>query len=293
MLPSGCAPQKPLMPASLPPGFEQSEVPNVDLDGFLYFSQDKPFTLSIENANLAVNQLYICLSPVLSTEALWLKGVFSSPSEAKAACQSMTDSENIWKLCQEYTLFIIHSHGFTAESLVTATTQNDFVVFGEAYPDVRELINRLPTDPLGKTTGTGFLTLNGLQSLFKDEQSAATLTELLDKAKIETIVIGFYSKTDLDLITIGELDELCRWLLLVGKSPYPGLVISPVLPQIGMTEDYIDGKKVYSMSADGVYLMLKNVGSYIYLSIAPGPEKARELLRTALAKLDFVSLPAH
>lgn len=292
LLPSGCTRQKPVVAPLLPPGFEQSRVPDVDLDGFLYVAQDSPFVLPWVDIYPPMEELLVCLSPTASTEATWIKASFESPSQAESAYQEIVDSENVWKLNRQSDLFVIHSEGFTAEPLVRAINQNDFVIFKKAYRDVWELLNHLPANPPGEAVAAGFLKPNDnfrnwLLSLLKDEQPISTFAEILDKVKIETIAIGLYSQADLNLIGKGGLEDSGLSILLVGKSSYPGFVvsiISQVLSWIGMTEDRIDGEKVYSTTFDNIHLVLKNVGSHVYLSIAPSSGDAKELLGSAIGE---------
>jgi len=44
---------------------------------------------------------------------------------------------------------------------------------------------------------------------------------------------------------------------------------------------------------DSTHVAIKSVGSYLYIAVAPKPEEAKYLLRTALVKLDLVSLPSQ
>jgi len=288
---------KQLVPPLLPPGFEDSKVPNVDLDAYFYIAQGNPFPLDKDLGK--VTRFLGCLSPSGSSEALWERIVFTSSDDAQVAYQ---DIYGDWKLRQDSDLFLVGGQGSGAQSLIRATTQNDFIPFKNAYPDIYEVMNRLPTNPPGKAIGAGFIRSTDnfnscLREITEDEEIAREIIDTLEEAKMEEIVFGVYSEKDLDLsvwerLSVWEgVEELGLSALLIGKSSYPGLVISQVLPRVGLTEDFIDNEKIYVATFDSAQVAIKSVGSYIYISVAPKLEEAKYLLRTALVKLDLVSLP--
>lgn len=305
LLLTGCILEEaePLTPPLLPPGFEDSKVPDINLDGYLYIAQENPilvgeeFSLPFE-AN--VEQASGCLSPTGSREASWAKIVFSSSDDAQAAYQAIPESQDSWKFCQGSDLFFVYGQGSGAQSLIRATTQDDFILFRHAYRSIYKMMDRLPTNPPGNPVGAGFLRPgDNFENWLRGDYGEATdlefalldLTDTLEKAKIGEIVIGAYSEKDLNMVNWEELQESGLSALLIGKSSYPGLVISQVLPRTGLTEESIEDEKIYVATFDSAHVATKSVGSYIYISIAPKLEEAKYLLRTALAKLGLVSLP--
>ena len=298
---------KQLVPPLLPPGFEDSKVPDVPLDSYFYLDQGSPFPL-LEDEGVAwvwypfvsgrVIRALVCLNPTDSSEAFWLKITYGSPQEAQALYQAVAEFEGSWRLCQDGDLFLVYGQGLGAQSLIRVTTKSDFILFKDAYPDIYEMMNRLPTNPPGKAIGAGFVRPsnnfnNWLREITGDEEIAREIIDTLKEAKMEEMVFGAYSEKDSvnweDLEETAEESGLSAFL--VGKSSYPGLVLSQVLPRVGLTEDFIDDEKIYVATFDSTHVAIKSVGSYLYIAVAPKPEEAKYLLRTALAKLGLVSLP--
>jgi len=298
---SGCFGEetKQPVPPLLPLGFEDSKVPDVPLDAYFYIDQGNPISVG-EDLSLPfegkANRALGCLSPSDSGEGSWARIVFSSSGEAQAAYQAIPESQGSWKLCQDGDLFLVYGQGSGAQSLIRATTQNDFILFKNAYTDIYEVMNRLPTSPPGKAVGAGFIRSTDnfnswLREITGDEEIAREIIDTLEEAKMEEVVFGVYSEKDLNLVNWEELDQSGLSALLIGKSSYPGLVLSQVLPRVGLTEDFIDDEKIYVATFDSTHVAIKSVGSYLYIAVAPKPEEANYLLRTALAKLGLVSLP--
>lgn len=290
LVPAACAQQRPVETALLPIGFDESRVPNVALDGFIYVAQDTPFPLDWVGAYPPVQRLTLCLHPAASTETAWLQAVFPLFSSAQSAYQTVPDSADVWKFSRQTSLFVACPNNSLADSLVRATTQDDFVSFRETYSAEWKLINQLPSSPPGRPVGAGFLKRTDsmkrwLSDIIQDEKSVTMFTDLLAKAKIETIAVGLYSQSDLSLVGKGALEDWGLSLLLVGDSSYPGFImslISPILSSMGMIEDTVSGQKVYGMSLNNVYLLLKNIGSRIYVSVAPNSAEAGRLLSSVL-----------
>ena len=157
LVPTACVQQRPVETALLPIGFDQLKVPNVALDGFLYVAQDTLFSLDWVGAYPPVQRLTICLHPTASTETAWLQAVFPTSSSAQSAYQMVPDSADVWKFSRQTDLFVAYPNNSLADSLLRATTQDDFVSFRETYPALWKLTNQLPSSPPGRPVGAGFL----------------------------------------------------------------------------------------------------------------------------------------
>jgi hypothetical protein len=285
---SGSAPAE--HTAQLPPGFDQLTVPGISLDGVVYIAQETPILTDRLISFPPVQRFSLGLAPAASSQSLWANAEFGSSAEAASAYRKVPEFNEIWKMNSNQNLLAVYPNDQSSAQLISAAQQNNFVSFKTAYVEQWNLLNNLPANPPGKAVGAGFIKIsdnfkNWLSTIYTDKALLAELYDALGKVKIDTLGLGLYAQSDLNLINGWDFKDWGLSLLLVGDSAYPGFVLSVLanfLPSMGLQSATLNGETVYVKQQGDFYIMLKNAGGLVYAAVAPNSTECGNLLSSAL-----------
>lgn len=307
---TGCArPREEVREPALPPGFKEAQVPDVELKAYLYFRQREPIVAPLE-------RLFPEYTPPpgypteagLSRVALWVGPVATS----FAAMVEMTDdsvagfiydelakeeSREFWHARQGRRIFLGREKGEWAQAVKGAIAENRFKPFQESLPKAWDLIQLLPVTPPGEPLAVGFGRLdkeflNSLEARFGGEMGG--FRRALGMARLEDVALALYSERLLRFPEEAvELQDYLRGqgvgAIMVTRSSYPGFLVSFIFNNLasraGLEKMKVGGEDVFYTSMDeDMYLLVKCRGNVFFITLSEGRERAKALMRAALAR---------
>lgn len=253
---SGCAGQKP--PA---PGIDLAitQVPNLELDAYVYFKQAAPTKIPgnlIAQADLAVESLAVW--GVVADDQFTIGGalVLASAAEAARVQGQIPAQAGVWSSLSDRTIYFVRGAGAAAEKLKAAISKKDFKNYNEA--DSLAAAARLPNG--GNSKLAAIAVVKPSQPVVKliasySGQKIADMIGALALVKLEPIVVGIYAPGQIDVADIaqranaGTIWEADLGVLALVKSGLPGAVVSPIaskfLENAGYTATEVGGLTVY------------------------------------------------
>jgi hypothetical protein len=271
---------------ALPPGFQERQLPNVDIRGYLYI--DPGGVVSLPESLLSEEA-----SDGETLTMLRLVALLGDTTQRYAASLVFLDEQR----GNEPTLEGLTAASASPEwsSAVQSAWQNGTgTLLEEKYPSVWAKVSLLPPDPSSQPVAAGFL------------RDAAALSEsLLGKWGIEVSGLG----SALALLRISEVafvvyadglraipaevtDDTVResglGLVAVASSGYPGTVVDTLVGNFsslaGLRETLIGEEPVQYRDLEGVgHLMVKAIGVDLFFALAPTRAEVEQLMETVLS----------
>ena len=298
LLVAGCSGPKASAP-ELTEGLAAAMVPNMPLDGYLFFRQSQPTLLPgmLLNlpADITVQSVEVWVVPAESTEIIGAVVTFTYAQDAATLFPLIPNQNELWKYLAANNIFLVMGSGGSAEALKNAITARQFVSLSTAAPDAWDLMQRFPSQPASKPPVVGFIRMEDRLLAFVQKYAKGSFDEgtvsALKMAKIEMAAVAMYSNKILqvtDLLSPANLKDAGLGGIMIAKSSYPGFAISaalgPLASRMSLEKTDVDGKKAYyrAMDAPGgqkVLLLLNNSGQYIQVTAAANLERTQQLYR--------------
>ena len=293
----------------LPEGAETAKVPEVDSGGFIYFNSVRPLTLSDEFfrrgdgllSSQSDDDMRLSLDAstlVLGEKPGEFSGVLSfvSQQDADAAWmlyQEHADDGNIWGMIMSPDIAIAAGDETWIEANKKAFDSGDLITLKDLDIQSWNLVTNLPESPPTAPVAIGTIVL-GPNIIESAGEQAGLVMDGIDEAfglvRVERIGFALYTDSTLELssrIDRRYIDDSDSSLLLVSHSTYPGPLVSFLLSIIagrtGMELIEIGNTNARYREIDGLHLVIKNRGSFLYAALSTTRAEAVELILSAVA----------
>ncbi len=285
--------------------FSVLQVPNVDLDLYVYAKQRALTTVPADLINMSedvkVESLAMWGVPQENGFVLGLGLTFDSSETASSIFNQISEDENLWRFTRANNLYIVKGSGVEADVLKSAIANNDFVEYDDKQ--LLEAADLLPQTVRAKLIA--FVLANPSPELinFIGEsvkiEDIEQINENLRLANLKVFIGGLYSPDSINIARAaeivksgGDLADLNLGLLVAIRSGLPGILIETnmknMLSQQGFTPVRIGEFDLYkgfwstpSFNAIPVYARIES--NYIFISIS-GQESYAETLITSIYK---------
>ncbi|MBI2873383.1 MAG: hypothetical protein HYY00_09385 [Chloroflexi bacterium] len=310
MAATACAEQARSGSPALPPGFTDTPLPQVDVNGYVYVAQGSPLLVSAQSfGSQAPQESDRDLSVKASRLMAWLgpsadlfggRAQFATSDDSELVLKRLTQEgaqdQRVWAQQQGDSVLLVKGAGDWATSLKEALLNNTNSTLKEKYPEVWELMELLPENPPNPPVAAGFLrelptlveSLAGNRGL-----EIQGLQSALSFVKVESAAFAAYSQPMETLpaaeLTAEELKQTGVGAVIVTKAGYPGFVVNMMLgsfaSRAGLEEVSLGEEKVrYRVLDNRLHLMVRNFGSTLFIVAAPDRETAEALTKAVLAQ---------
>ena len=294
----------------LPPGFLDTQVPNVELNAYLYVSLEDGVTVSLNSFGEQVDALAQIpaigkLEPEVDIDSLvaWVgsdryrfgaRVTFQQELWAQMATGLLSyrsDDVRSWRDGKKLNLVSLRTDW--ADSLEEALRSGDDSGLETTYPDIWELFHLMPENPPEEPVAAGFVRVGG--GLLDSFAAMANLDisgvgRAFGAINASEIVFVIYSGSPLAVpedIGRDYFQEASVGAIFVAKSSYPAFILSFFLgtfaDSVGLEEGtVISGEDVLSRDLEGMYVLVKPLGSTIFLAMAPSRQEAKALMGSVL-----------
>ncbi len=284
----------------LPPGFEEARLPDGDFNAYLYISHSAPVAAPLEafgesagasaQPDLELSSLGAWVGP--SLDSFGAKMEFQGQVQVQAAETALGDDVERWR--EGGTLRLVRGEGAWADDVEAAMRAGDGVTFKDRYPDVWRLLRLLPEEPPLEPAAAGFISVDSdlLDSLTsRAGLDLGGLGQAMGTINVENIAYAAYA----DDVRLPEHvgSEFVRdsggAAVFVARSSYPGFILGFFLnafaDRVDLESDTrIAGEDVLSRDMDGVHLLVKPLGSVIFIVVASEERNSERLMESVLRK---------
>lgn len=291
---AGCEVAPTVSPPLLPQGFADNLVPNVNLEGYVYFNQGSPITISADILQGAAAQISMDSAQVwLGPDANSIGGAVNFRNEAHAQSVSRlikAAGEPVWNLASGQIIYAAYNDpGQWTTSLKDAVNQQQMVSPKIKYPEISGDFAYFPNKPPLKPFAAGFIDFNGRLVESIGTRLGASLTDYISalrSAKINHISFVLYGERPIEISSRAMSEEYIKSLYLgvmvVGRSGYPGIAISlffdKAMQDAGLTKYNVKGVDVYEYPTGNVRSLVARKDNVIYVAAALSKEIAEDLL---------------
>ena len=300
----GCSPSLVETDPKLPPGFLDTPVPNVNLNAYLYLSQEAPTTVPL---GLLVN--VEALSPG-SPDAIQIDhmAAFMGPDmQAFGAILGFgtdADARFVWQqvegpLKQEVTgqqdgadIRLVRGSSLWTQSLTDALSNQDTSAFPEGRPDVWKLMRLFPASPPGQPVAAGFVRPNRviIDSLAaRAGLDLGSLSQALGTVNISNVAFATYSNNPIEIpaqMTPKYVQQYQVGTIFVARSSYPGFILSFFLNnfsgRMNLEDATVSGERVLYREFRDLHLFFKAIGNTIFFTLAPDRDFSERLMASVL-----------
>lgn len=311
LLLAGCSPSLVKGTPKLPPGFLEAPVPEGDLSAYLFLAQESPITIPLARfgdpalaagnprfplgeeipETVGINWLALAVGPDLDSFGGVIE--FNRDLLAEMAEDVMSGRPEVSAWRQGNVLGLVRGTGGWADAMKVALRSGDVSRFQDAYPDSWELLRLLPESPPMDPVAAGFTNVDSmlLDSLAsKAGLGLSGLGQALGSINITDIAYAAYTNEPLNLpeeFGRDYLKESGVGAVFVAQSSYPGFLLGFFLntfaDRIGLeTGTEVSGQDVLSREEGGMHLLVKSVGSTIFLVLASTSQDAELLMASVL-----------
>ena len=302
---AGCNPTLVETDPKLPSGFLDTQVPDVELNAYLYASQEQPTIIPLElllaevsvpsgtPTEVGMQRMAAWMGPDLKSFGASLR--FQDVQDATFVEEQMAERarEAVQSWRDGADLQLARGSGPWVEGLRSALSNGSTVTFQEAYPEVWELMRLLPASPPGEVVAAGFLlpTSTVIDSLAsRAGLNLGRFAPALGTVNVKSVAFAAYSNQRIAFpteVTPEYLQEYQIGAIYVARSSYPGLILSFFLDRfagrVDLEKTQVIGESVLYREYEDVYLMVKVLGNTIFFTLAPSRDYAEELMAAVLA----------
>ena len=285
----------------LPPGFEEARLPDGDLNAYLYVSHSAPIAMPLtafgESAS-ALTQPDVELSSIgawvgPNLDSFGARAEFQGQREAQAAETALGDDVKKWR--EGDVLRLVRGQGAWADDVEAAMRAGHGVTFKEKYEDTWRLLRLLPEEPPLEPAAAGFISVDSdlLDSLTsRAGLELGGLGQALGTINVENIAYIAYTEDELRLPESVDREFVRSSgtaAVFVARSTYPGFLLSFFLNTFAdrvdlQSDTQIAGEDVLSRDLDGVHLLVKPLGSVIFIVVASEEQASEALMQSVLQK---------
>ena len=283
----------------LPPGFEEALLPDGDFNAYLYISHSAPIAMPLaafgESASTStqpdveLSSLGAWAGPNL--DSFGARVGFQQQMQAQAAETVLADDVEKWR--EDSVLWLVRGEGAWADDVEAAMRAGHGVTFKDKYEDTWRLLSLLPEEPPLEPAAAGFISVDSdlLDSLTsRAGLELGGLGQALGTINVEDIAYVAYAEDELRLPE--EVDrEFVRSsgiaAVFVARSTYPGFILGFFLNAFAdrvdlQSDTRIAGEDVLSRDLDGVHLLVKPLGSAIFIVVASEEQTSKRLMESVL-----------
>ena len=309
LLLAGCSPSLVKGTPKLPPGFLEAPVPEGDLSAYLFLAQESPITIPLArfgNVEVAGREFSLLgdipIDIGIDSAAVWVgpgldsfgaRIEFQAETLARAADVLLTGRAEVTHWREGTRLNLVRGTGTWTDGLEVSLRSGTASPFQDAYPDSWELMRLLPENPPMDPVGAGFTKVDStlLDSLAsKAGLGLSGLGQALGSINVTDIAYAAYTNEPLNLpeeFGRDYLEESGVGAVFVARSSYPGFLLSFFLntfaDRIGLeTGTEVSGQDVLSREEGEMHLLVKPVGSIIFLVLASSSQDAELLMASVL-----------
>ena len=285
----------------LPPGFQEARLPDDDFSAYLYLSHSAPIAMPLaafgESAgastepDLELSSLGAWVGPNL--DSFGARAEFQEQMQAQAAETALGDDVEQWR--EGSVLSLVRGGQVWTGDVEAAMRAGHGVTFKEKYEDMWRLLRLLPEEPPLQPAAAGFISVERdlLDSLTsKAGLELGGLGQALGTINVENVAYVAYAEDDLRLpeSVDGEFVRSSGLAaVFVARSTYPGFLLSFFLNTFAdrvdlQSDTRIDGEDVLSRDLDGVHLLVKPLGSVIFIVVASEEQTSEALMESVLQK---------
>lgn len=285
--------------------FSVMQVPNVNLDLYIYAKQRALTTVPAELINMPediqVESLAMWGVPDENEFALGLGLTFDNEKTAAETFNQIMEEDSIWRFVRGNNLYVVKGSGVAAAALKSAIANNDFVEYHDKQ--LLEAAGLLPQTVRAKLIAFALANpSNELINFMGENISIGNLeqiNEILKLANLKVFVGGLYSPNSVNIAKAaqiaggdGNLADLNLGLLLAVKSGLPGILIETnvknILSQQGLTPVKIGEFDLYkgywrNSHFDAIPVYARIEGNYVFITVS-GQESYAETLITSIYK---------
>ena len=302
---AGCNPTLVQTDPELPPGFLETPVPDVELNAYLYTSQEQPTIIPLElllaevsvpsgfPTEVGVQRMAAWMGPDLQSFGASLR--FQDVQDATFVEEQMAERarEAVQSWRDGADLQLARGSGPWVEGLRSALSNGSTTDFQEAYPEVWKLLRLLPASPPGEVVAAGFLrpTSTVIDSLAaRAGLNLGRFGPALGTVNVKNVAFAAYSNQRIVFpteVTPEYIQEYQIGAIYIAQSSYPGFILSFFLDRfagrVDLEETQVIGEAVLYREFEDVYLMVKVLGNTIFFTLAPSRDYAQELMAAVLA----------
>ena len=285
----------------LPPGFEEARLPGGDFNAYLYISHSAPIAMPLTafgepdsastQPDLDLSSMGAWVGP--SLDSFGSRVEFQGQMQAQAAETVLSDDVEKWR--EDSVLRLVRGEGAWVDDVETAMRAGHGVTFKDKYEDIWKLLRLLPEEPPLEPAAAGFIRVDSdlLGSLTsKAGLDLGGLGQALGTINVEEIAYVAYAE---DVLRLPEdVDgEFVRdsgiAAVFVARSTYPGFLLGFFLnafaDRVDLESDTrIAGEDILSRDMDDVHLLVKPVGSAIFIVVASEEQNSKKLMESVLRK---------
>ena len=308
-LASGCGSLIQERNPALPPGFRQTLLPDVDLQGYLYLGGTEPLVISSDSLFgesgppedvpqlLGVRRVSVWVSSIPRVYGISYQ--FDRPAMARLLEAKLKESSTGAKYRRHGdVLYRFQGKGDWIESLMSSVAEGRLVTLAQGYPGAWDLYNMLPEAPRGDPLAAGFGLLDGefLDRLVRDvAPELGVLKGLTRSAKLEQLVFGVYSSNGSEKAEEFTRETILRdpdhGAVVATRSSYPGFLVSFIFRyaatgagfrEVDLSDSRRTEQAFYAMPQEDLHTMMTSDGNLFTISVGRKREMAEDLLLQAL-----------
>ena len=192
-------------------------------------------------------------------------------------------------------LRLVRGQGAWADDIESAMRAGHGVTFKEKYEDAWRLLRLLPEEPSLEPAAAGFISVDSdlLDSLTsRAGLELGGLGQALGTINVENIAYIAYTEDELRLPESVDREFVRSSgtaAVFVARSTYPGFLLSFFLNTFAdrvdlQSDTQIAGEDVLSRDLDGVHLLVKPLGSVIFIVVASEKQSSEALMQSVLRK---------
>ena len=285
----------------LPPGFQEARLPDDDFSAYLYLSHSAPVVMPLKafgestgastEPDLELSSLGAWVGPNL--DSFGARAEFQQQRQAQAAETVLGDDVEQWR--EGSMLSLVRGEGIWADDIEAAMRAGRGVAFKEKYEDAWRLLRLLPEEPPLQPVAAGFISVDRdlLDSLTsKAGLELGGLGQALGTINVENIAYIAYAEDELRLPeSVGRefVEDSGVAAVFVARSTYPGFLLSFFLNTFAdrvdlQSDTRVAGEDVLSRDLDGVHLLVKPLGSVIFIVVASEEQTSERLMESVLQK---------
>jgi hypothetical protein len=297
---AACGGASPGTPA-LPPGFLDSGVPDVPLNGYAYVATGDTMTLRAgalgtrsDGPAIAVSVVEAALRDPAGRWASQLELVGTESAGIASALVPDDTDETAFMALEDQTLVIGRSDDDWGDRLREAWRNEERVTLEERYPEAWESLQLLPSSPPCDPVAVGFA--RNVADLFDQllrtgEVSTPSLSYALGLVRVDWIAFAGYSDDLGPLPDAGRRDllrDLDAGVIFVAQAGYPSVVVDTVFAQfveaVNLAEVEVGESTAHYRSLhDGLHLFVKNYGPSFFFVAGPSRESAGRLMEAVVS----------
>ena len=285
----------------LPPGFQEARLPDDDFSAYLYLSHSAPIAMPLaafgESASAStepdveLSSLGAWTGPNL--DSFGARVEFPQQMQAQAAETARADDVEKWR--EGGVLSLVRGGQVWTGDVEAAMRAGHGVTFKGKYEDMWRLLRLLPEEPPLQPTAAGFISVDRdlLDSLTsKAGLELGGLGQALGTINVEDIAYVAYAEDELRLpesVDREFVEDSGIAAVFVARSTYPGFLLSFFLNTFAdrvdlQSDTRVAEEDVLSRDLDGVHLLVKPLGSVIFIVVASEEQTSERLMESVLQK---------